>query len=281
MKRLISITLPFVTACILFSACQENLTDSRKAEIEKELLALTSEVQDRFNNRDTATVYTYYCDDFSLMSRGKYKISTPEEFNKFTFAAKVSIATRDQTVYDFINPVVEIYSYDVANITFLYTSTTTFENDVAFETASACTWTVIRKDGKWKIKHAHISAGEDTHRAVQGEPAFITLNTVAAEKREVFEQFIYEVMYESMIESGGLNEQVISTTRMFNPVRANEDGSYTYVFMADPVIPGVSYYIMHYLEQMYGEEEAKEKMKMFTESLVEPQTFIELTQSKY
>lgn len=281
MKKLISITILIVVACILFSACKETLTDARKAEIEKELLDFTYDIVDRFNERDTATVYTYYSDDFSLMSRGQYRISSPEEFKEFTSAAKVSIATRDKTVYNIENPRVEVYSNNVANITYTYTSTTTYDNDVSYESRSASTWTVIKENGEWKIKHAHISAGKDTYRAIEGESAWIALNKVAADKREVFEKFIYEVLFDKVIELGGLNELVLNNMRILHPAGANEDGSYTYVFMADPIIPGVNYTIMHYLVQVYDEEEAKEKMKMFSESLVEPQMLIELTQSKH
>jgi len=281
MKKLISITIPIVITCILFSACQETLTEVRKAEIEKELLDFTYDVMDRFNNRDTATVYTYYSDNFSLMSRGQYRITSPEEFEKMTSTAKVSIATSDKTVFNVENPKVEVYSNNVANITYTYTTTTTFDNDVSYESRSASTWTMIKENGEWKIKHAHISAVKDTYRAVEGESAWIALNKVAADKREVFEKFIHEVIFDKAIELGGLNGLVIKNIRILHPANTNEDGSYTYVFMADPVILGVNYDIMNYLVQVYGEEEAKEKMKMFSESLVEPQTLLELTQSKH
>ncbi|MBA7551684.1 hypothetical protein ES705_44232 [subsurface metagenome] len=88
-------------------------------------------------------------------------------------------------------------------------------------------------------------------------------------------------LYQEMMGYRKKNKLVFNNIRILHPASANEDGSYTYIFIADPIIPGVNYNIMHYLVQVYDEEEAREKMKMFSESLVEPRTLIELTQSKH
>lgn len=281
MKKLIQFTSALFIACISFSACQQTLSDAQKETIEKELLDFTYDVMDQFNNRDTATVYTNYTDDFILLSRGEYRITTPAEFQEMTSEAKTFIATRDKTIYKIQDPLIEVYSNNVASVNYTYTRTTTFNGGISIVTNSASTWIMVKESGEWKIKHTHISAGKDTYRAVEGDPVWILLNKVAPDKKEVFEEFMFDILAEKSIELGGIFAQAINQFRILRPTEANEDGSFTYVFMMDPLIPDANYEIMHYLSQFYEEEEASEKMKMFTESLVEPQTRIILEQTKY
>lgn len=281
MKKLIHFTTAIIIACISISACQQTLTDTEKVEIEKELLELTVDIINRFNNRDTATVYTFYSEDFVLLSRGQYRITDPEQMQDFTASAKLSIATRDKTEYRVEEPRVEVYANNVANIFYTYTTTTTYDNDIHHETKSASTWTMVKENGDWRIKHAHISTGMDNYRAVEGEPVWVLLNKVAPDKREVFERFMNEVFFDKAKELGGIANLVMNHVRILDPENANEDGSYTYVFIMDPVISWANYDILSYLVQIYDEDEAQEKMKMFTGSLIEPQTRFVLTQSKY
>jgi len=74
---------------------------------------------------------------------------------------------------------------------------------------------------------------------------------------------------------------VFRQTRVLHPVKPNEDGTYTYVFLMDPLIPDADYSILNYLKKMYGEEKANEYYKMFTESLNRPQEGYKVIQSRY
>ncbi|MEN8229662.1 MAG: nuclear transport factor 2 family protein [Bacteroidota bacterium] len=281
MKRVFQFTTALLITSLTFSACQQTLSEPQKEAIEKELLEFTNDIMDRFNNRDTATVYTYYTDDFTLLSRGLNKITDQDSWEKMKASAKQYIATRAKTIYEIQNPWVEVYSRNTANICYNYTRTVSFENGVSHTSRSASTWTVVKREGEWKIKHAHLSDGKEAYRAVEGEKVWVLLNKVAADKREVFEKFMHEAFFEKVLEEEELYRLVKNNTRILHPSIANEDGTYTYVFIMDPLIPGYDYGIMHHLIKVYGEEEAQEKIKMFTESLIEPQTLIVLEQTVY
>lgn len=281
MNGIIRFSAAFFLAALIFVSCQQTLTDTEKNDIGQELLQLSQEIMDQFNNRDTAVVYTNYCDDFTLVSRGAFSIMDPVTFKNFTEEAKKTIATREPTVYTMEDPRVEVYARNVANVYYTYTRRTTYENNIVWETRSATTWTFVKEDGRWKIKHAHISAGEDTYRAVENEPVWVLLNRVKPDKREQFEEFMYGEFFDKIVENDGLDAEVVKTVRILEPKEANEDGTYTYVFIMDPLKEGVTYDIGHYLSQVYGEEKAKELGSRFAECFAEPQTLISLVQTKY
>lgn len=58
---------------------------------------------------------------------------------------------------------------------------------------------------------------------------------------------------------------------MLLPTKANEDGSYTCIFLAGPWIEGVESWILPWLKEAYSEEDAQEYLQMFSENLMKPQ----------
>lgn len=281
MKKLTRLTILLFVVCLTFTSCDQPLTDAQKGDIEKELTELTHEIFNQFNSRDTAEMYSSYYDDCIVLSRGGYLIKDPGEFEKYTSKAKLSIADRDPFELKISDLQVDVYSKDVASVYYKYSSTVSYENGVNIKHNAVNTWTFVKKDGEWKIQHAHISSGKDSYRAVEGEPVWVLINHVKADKTEVFEQFMHGEFFDKAKELGGLEAAVINSVRILHPKGPNNDGSYTYVFIMDPYIPGVNYDIRHYLSQMYDEVEAKEKYKLFEESLVEPQSGYFVLQSKY
>jgi ketosteroid isomerase-like protein len=278
MKAFIQVCIILITACLTFIACDQPLNDAQKAEIEKEITALTLEIFDQFNNRDTGNVYTNYYEDCIILSRGAYYIKEAEDFVKFTTGAKQSIAERDPFEYKISDLIVDVYSKDVASAYYLYTSTNMYEDDLIFETAAASTWTFVKEDGEWKIKHAHISSGADRYRAVKEEPVWVLINKIKADKKEVFEELIYSDIMKNSQEAGGAQADIVSTVRILNPMNPDEDGNFTYVFIMDPVIEGFDYSIGSVLIQLFGEEVANEKVKLWTDCYAEPQYGYSLTQ---
>ena len=172
MKTLVRVNILLITVCLAFTACDQPLTDAQKAEIEKEITALTHEIFDQFNNRDTGNVYTNFDEDCIALSGGAYLIKDAEYFVKYTTEAKQSIAERDPFEYKIFDLSVDVYSKDVASVYYKYTRTNMYEDDLNIVNNSASTWTFVKKDGEWKIKHAHISSGADRYRAVEEEPVW-------------------------------------------------------------------------------------------------------------
>lgn len=118
-------------------------------------------------------------------------------------------------------------------------------------------------------------------RASKGDTVWVVLNHVKSDKREQFEKFIHEIFWPASNKLGPAEQQAFKQTRVLHPVEPNEDGTYTYVFLMDPVISGANYSILNYLEKMYGEKKAQEYAAMFNDALNTPQVGYTLVQSEY
>jgi hypothetical protein len=123
-------------------------------------------------------------------------------------------------------------------------------------------------------------------RAEEGELVWIILNHVKPDKREQFEEFmdIMNQVFDDLIKEDKLSADeamAIKHMRLLHPTEANEDGSYTYVFLADPWIEGVKSGIGYWLRQKYPEEEAKKYGQMFSDSLMHRQTSYMSKQGKH
>jgi hypothetical protein len=115
-------------------------------------------------------------------------------------------------------------------------------------------------------------------RAVDGEKMSVILNHVKADRRKEFERFMHEIIKQI----GEHSEiHVLNRTRILHPTGPNEDGSYTYIFLLDPVVPDGEYSFDKLLALAYSPEEAIELVKLFDESLVSPQEGYEVTQTAW
>lgn len=279
MKTSIHASIFLITVSLIFTACDQTLNDARKAEIEKEITALTLEVIDQFNNGDTGSIYTNYDEDCIVLSRGAYLIKDADEFAEYTAKAKQAMTEHNLTEYKVSDLTVDVYSKDVASVYYKYTSSQKYEGELDIVNTSASTWTFVKKGGDWKIKHAHISSGADRYRAVKKEPVWVLINKIKADRRKEFEELIYNDIIKNSKEAGGVQAGIVSKVRILNPLNADEDGNFTYVFMMDPFIEGVDYKIRPILLQFFSEEEVNEKLKLWADCYAEPQFGYTLTQN--
>ena len=120
-----------------------------------------------------------------------------------------------------------------------------------------------------------------TMRASKGDTVWVLLNHIKADKREQFEKFVHEILWPLAQKLEPADQQVAKQTRVLHPIEMNEDSTYTYVFLMDPLIPGASYDVMYYLKKGYGEEKAKEYSNMFGECFASPQVGYTLIQSQH
>ncbi|MBT4150322.1 MAG: hypothetical protein HOE46_08105, partial [Candidatus Marinimicrobia bacterium] len=69
-----------------------------------------------------------------------------------------------------------------------------------------------------------------TTESKQGDPMWVILNHVKADKRQQFEKFAYKVLLPALEENAKSNlttRKMIGQTRMLEPRRANKDSSNT------------------------------------------------------
>ena len=126
------------------------------------------------------------------------------------------------------------------------------------------------------FSNTHVKA---QYRAAKGDTVWVLLNNIKPDKKQQFEKFMHETFWQKSASLDTDDQQVFKHTRVLHPVEMNEDGTYTYIFLMDPVITNKSYNILYYLKKMYGEEEANKYYKMFEECYANPQTGYSVIQS--
>ncbi|MBI5942751.1 MAG: hypothetical protein HY864_00140 [Chloroflexi bacterium] len=120
-------------------------------------------------------------------------------------------------------------------------------------------------------------AHEDV-RAHAGDEVWVVLNHIRAEKREACEYFLNSIL---MPAAAHVRPDVYNKTRVLHPVNPNEDSTFTYIFLMDPVIPTGVYDIATILHEFYKPELADEYMKIWSEALASPQIGFAQVQSAW
>jgi hypothetical protein len=109
-------------------------------------------------------------------------------------------------------------------------------------------------------------------QAAEGAEVWVVVNTIKADKREQFEKFVFEIFWPAGRKLTGLGQKAFLHTRVLLPTKANEDGTYTYLYLMDPVIKGANYDIETFLRQMFSAEKAREYGQMLEDTYARPQT---------
>lgn len=119
-------------------------------------------------------------------------------------------------------------------------------------------------------------------QAKPGNEVWVIGYHVQAKKRAQYERFVHDIFWAGATKLSGKDRQVLRQTRILHPTKANTDGSFTYLFIMDPVIAGADYDIESLLVKMYGKAKATTDFKLFTDALVPKSKYDEfiVTQSK-
>jgi hypothetical protein len=120
-----------------------------------------------------------------------------------------------------------------------------------------------------------------TMRAAKGDTVWVLLNHIKADKCEQFEKFVHEILWPIALESDLISQQAGNHTRVLHPLKMNEDSTYTYVFIMDPVIQDANYQFSYYLKKKYDEEKTKEYLNMVSDCYATPQTGYTVVQSQH
>jgi hypothetical protein len=118
-------------------------------------------------------------------------------------------------------------------------------------------------------------------RAAEGEKVWVIINHVKADKRQQFERFVNELFWPMASKLGTEEQKVFRQTRVLHPTKAEADGTFSYLFIMDPVIEGGDYNIEALLKKMYSAEKAAEYNRLFEDTQASEQTSYMTTQSRY
>jgi len=128
------------------------------------------------------------------------------------------------------------------------------------------------------------NVNSQTTESKQGDPMWVILNHVKADKRQQFEKFAYKVLLPALEENAKSNlttKKMIGQTRMLEPRRANKDSSYTYIWLMDPLVKDAIYSYPGILKRVYSPEETKKYISMNNECLVSPQVAYPVKQGRW
>ena len=106
--------------------------------------------------------------------------------------------------------------------------------------------------------------------ASSGDPMWVILNHVKADKRQQFEKFVYEILLPALEENAkndSKTRNLIEQTRMLEPRRANKDSSYTYIWLMDPLVKDADYSYPGILSRVHSPEETEKYISMQLECL--------------
>lgn len=115
-------------------------------------------------------------------------------------------------------------------------------------------------------------------RAHEGEDMWVLLNHIRPEKRESIEHFLHAILMPALAHT---HPETYNKVRVLHPSLPNEDGTYTYIFLMDPVVLDGIYNINDILHEFYKPEQADEYMKIWDEALAVPQVEYDMIQSAW
>ena len=120
--------------------------------------------------------------------------------------------------------------------------------------------------------------------AAPGDPMWVILNHVKADKRQQFEKFVYEILLPALEENAkndSKTRNLIEQTRMLEPRRANKDSSYTYIWLMDPLVKDADYSYPGILSRVHSPEETEKYISMQLECLVGSQVSYGVKQGRW
>lgn len=269
-----------LTAIAFLVSCQQTLSDSAMEDIETQITSITDNTISHFNDRDTSSIYLSFSDDLAAYSSGEL-IIVPDNWEEYKAKAKESIASGAPATYKITESRIDVLSPTVANHHFIYNRKTVLADDMSFETTVACTWTYVLEEAAWKVRNVHLSNPKKHFQAAEGDTLFLAFHDVKAESKEEYEQLSHEMLLDQISETDQQAQYISTLLRMLHPTKANEDGTYTYLYIFDPIYQGnYSFNTLNLFTQIYGEEKGKELDAQYAATLAGDQRSYFMIQSK-
>lgn len=111
-------------------------------------------------------------------------------------------------------------------------------------------------------------------RAASGDTLWVLLNHVKPDKRQQFERFVEEIVnpaVEELAKSDSVMVAILNQTRTLYPTEPNEDSTYTYVWLMDPLVSGADYTFRGLFSRIYSQEKTEEYIDLFEDAIDRPQ----------
>jgi hypothetical protein len=115
-------------------------------------------------------------------------------------------------------------------------------------------------------------------RAIAGETVWVCVDRVRADRRDDYRAFLFDIKAPAV---RGIRPEAHATVRLLEPTAPNADGTWPFVWIMDPAVPGEDYDTASILDAYYGSEKAAEHMRRWEELCADDQAFYEMVQSDW
>jgi hypothetical protein len=119
---------------------------------------------------------------------------------------------------------------------------------------------------------------EKDQRATPGQPVWVCIDCIKAERRDDFRRFLFEVKLPAV---RAIRPEAHASVRLLEPATANPDGTWAFIWLMDPAMPGEDYDTSAMLTAFYGAEKGSEYMRQWEDFSVEEQQFYEMVQTDW
>ena len=129
-----------------------------------------------------------------------------------------------------------------------------------------------------------VNINSQTTESKQGDQMWVIINHVKADKRQQFEEFVYQILLPALEEDAKNNlssRNIIAQTRMLEPTRINDDSSYTYIWLMDPLVKDANYGYNNVLSKVYNPEETEKYISLLSESMFSSQVSYRVKQGSW
>jgi hypothetical protein len=124
----------------------------------------------------------------------------------------------------------------------------------------------------------HEQPGEHVHagRAQHGQTVWVCVSVIKADRRDEFSSFVREVLAPA---ARAVRPAEHASVRFLEPATPGADGTWSFVWLMDPALPGETYEVGPIFEDAYGHQKAVEYGKRWDDMHVGDQLFFEAVQT--
>lgn len=115
-------------------------------------------------------------------------------------------------------------------------------------------------------------------RAAPGQPVWVCIDRIKPERRDDFRRFLFEVKLPAV---RAVRPEAHASVRLLEPATANPDGTWAFIWLMDPAMPGEDYDTSAMLTAFYGAEKGSEYDRQWEDFSVEGQQFYEMVQTDW
>lgn len=245
----------FALFCLILTSCNQGPLD-----VTSEIAETNNAIMAAYESGDVNGLASFYAADAKLFPANSGVIEGPQAITGF-FSAVMNMGIKKIKF-----EAVSAQSY--GNIAIEEGKYTLYApgDYVADQGKYIVTWK--KEEGKWKVHRDIFNTDNPAplQRASANDTVMMVINNIKAEKVSQFEDYYNNYLALAAAENYG---QIKPTVRMQKSLGPNKDGSFTYIFLMDPMNTSFNYDMSIPLIAKYGEEKAAEYGKMYLDCVVD------------